>query len=945
MSGRILPAILTCLILLSIGCSGNGSTPVANDLTDGNHVMTHASGSTSLWGLWDVIYNPETSSIDVIPLRTLDLTVNVTLFMQPPSSASHLLTIQIDPTASDFTSGFVVVDVSFKHPFPGLDTYTGFDVRGVCIGDGDITGTHDSDVTYAGPENLQVVNADGHTRWYNQDEFTTFGTILGFTLGKMGTPTYDFTATLNGYKYFCDDLDNDENIAEFFNDSGCPNPRGYFTAGTQNTRRYELQFPVIGDVPQFDFQYAVVASWDQPDPDPPSDFNTDFPLSANCLEAYAFSTVDQSTLYYVDTGNWGGDINFDIAVYDHQGNDSPGGVHDQIARIHLESQNDLISGNLFTFEAADLTSSLIDSSEMLARYALTVPESSLNLSGTGDFPVLIVVESSSPIDYDQGLPGFDFANGALAGYFMTGVNVSGINPNDPPVAVADTVTGDYTGYTDIPIEFDGSESYDPDGTIVSWEWDFDEDGVYGDETGELVSYTWDTDGVFYVDLKVTDNDGATDTLDDLLEITISDKVIHVDVDNPGDPLEDGSLEHPFDRLQEGADAVPDDTGWSIYVHEGTYTDPLTLENPADPMNTPGGQFLLSALSNVLILAEDGVILDPPTNYTYQKAAIRLRSNCQDITIDNFVIDPSYAYQSAIWGDGGDGLIVQNCSLEPPNASYGFLEFLRCQNVSNVTAQNNTMDTFNSASTYMSVFVINGGSNVTITGNDVYKLNNWTGYNMYQTGEGYVAMYNVNGGEVSKNKFGGEHHRASPSTNYVHSYGVYISSGTNITVRNNLIYDTYYRDSSTGQSRNWAVWAIGTSSNLEIYNNTFDRVGPPATYSGPGYSFGIRIENTNSHTIHSNIITNITAPSTASAYGIHTAGSQSCDYGCVWGIDGGTVSALYGGGAYAGTGSISEDPMFSDPDNFDYTLQSGSPCEGTGMDGEDMGCYGGSDPLE
>jgi len=38
----------------------------------------------------------------------------------------------------------------------------------------------------------------------------------------------------------------------------------------------------------------------------------------------------------------------------------------------------------------------------------------------------------------------------------------------------------------------------------------------------------------------------------------------------------------------------------------------------------------------------------------------------------------------------------------------------------------------------------------------------------------------------------------------------------------------------------------------------------------------------------------------------------------------------------GTGEINENPMFVDPDNHDYHLQEGSPCIGTGMNGEDRG---------
>jgi len=38
--------------------------------------------------------------------------------------------------------------------------------------------------------------------------------------------------------------------------------------------------------------------------------------------------------------------------------------------------------------------------------------------------------------------------------------------------------------------------------------------------------------------------------------------------------------------------------------------------------------------------------------------------------------------------------------------------------------------------------------------------------------------------------------------------------------------------------------------------------------------------------------------------------------------------------------IMADPQFTDKDNDDYTLQSGSPAEDAGDDGTDLGAYGG-----
>ena len=58
------------------------------------------------------------------------------------------------------------------------------------------------------------------------------------------------------------------------------------------------------------------------------------------------------------------------------------------------------------------------------------------------------------------------------------------NVNDPPVA---TFTYDCT---DLACDFDASGSYDPDGTIVSYEWDFG-DGDTG--SGVTPSHTFPAD--------------------------------------------------------------------------------------------------------------------------------------------------------------------------------------------------------------------------------------------------------------------------------------------------------------------------------------------------------------------------------------------------------------------------------------------------------------------
>jgi len=75
---------------------------------------------------------------------------------------------------------------------------------------------------------------------------------------------------------------------------------------------------------------------------------------------------------------------------------------------------------------------------------------------------------------------------------------------------------------DEPVTFNASTSYDPDGSIVSYDWDFG-DNVTG--TGMITTHTYKTAGDYIVSLNVTDNDGKTDTLtldpDDLFNLPIA----------------------------------------------------------------------------------------------------------------------------------------------------------------------------------------------------------------------------------------------------------------------------------------------------------------------------------------------------------------------------------------------------------------------------------------
>jgi PKD repeat protein len=77
--------------------------------------------------------------------------------------------------------------------------------------------------------------------------------------------------------------------------------------------------------------------------------------------------------------------------------------------------------------------------------------------------------------------------------------------NQPPVAEAGPDQGAHPG---AKVSFDGSGSYDVDGTIVSYEWDL---GDGSSASGALVEHAYASQGNYSVSLTVTDDDGATGT--------------------------------------------------------------------------------------------------------------------------------------------------------------------------------------------------------------------------------------------------------------------------------------------------------------------------------------------------------------------------------------------------------------------------------------------------
>jgi hypothetical protein len=92
--------------------------------------------------------------------------------------------------------------------------------------------------------------------------------------------------------------------------------------------------------------------------------------------------------------------------------------------------------------------------------------------------------------------------------------VRGPEPDEADHPIASYKESYHSANEGVTIEYDPSNSYDPDGTIVRYEWDLDGDGIYeySTTTPEVVSHTYNEAGGYAVSLRVTDDDGLTDTV-------------------------------------------------------------------------------------------------------------------------------------------------------------------------------------------------------------------------------------------------------------------------------------------------------------------------------------------------------------------------------------------------------------------------------------------------
>jgi glucose/arabinose dehydrogenase/PKD repeat protein len=175
-----------------------------------------------------------------------------------------------------------------------------------------------------------------------------------------------------------------------------------------------------------------------------------------------------------------------------------------------------------------------------------------------------VTDAENPVDLEIG-PNGDLFYVALNGTIR---RIQYASANQPPIARA---TANPTGgAVPLTVSLDGSGSSDPDGETLTYEWDIDGDGAFDDSTSSQPTYTYDTTGDYQVGLRVTDSQGASDTLDQPLTISAGNTAPTATIDSPsstttwkvGDNI---SFSGSATDQQDGSLAASSLT-WSLIMH-------------------------------------------------------------------------------------------------------------------------------------------------------------------------------------------------------------------------------------------------------------------------------------------------------------------------------------------------------------------------------------------
>ncbi len=540
------PAIALIMI---IGCSSHGTSPVtpdeqpSNSFTNGNINAGiseylpdgRPAGGVSVLGLYNVHVDTKNLTGEIVPARNGSLedvleVVDISGFMSvaPCTDCVKLQSISLN------SDGNIVLSIGLKHPFmPGNPAMpiTGknradlhvFNIEGVIVSDGGTTPIVFSSIGET-IGNFFLTNADGYSPY----------------LDDMLDGILNTTATIHPYILHFDDYSSGNFSASNpngFQSVTTPGPNGCLVMAMgcdYDFKNYIFQSTAGADM---DFIYAVECTYAVSAATKNDRFNPEFRIPQHNKKAASevkIEIAENGLIAGLDTST----ATFHIKVLDYNHGVAVGTDLDEmladssVGSISIEIPQVTLTPVIVN-SPVEISGTGNDPADPLT-YEITVTNTGAADEGFYTGLIKVLDSYSSGLNTNALLDGMDgiervgptdspldglFDISEFAAYQSFEIEVISTIPNcvivtDPdPV---DIIQGD-------PIQFDGSgSSATGSSTIISYEWDYDYDGITFDidDTGDIVNPSLCESGTRDVALRVTDN--LTESSICTVPITITD---------------------------------------------------------------------------------------------------------------------------------------------------------------------------------------------------------------------------------------------------------------------------------------------------------------------------------------------------------------------------------------------------------------------------------------
>ena len=916
----IVSLVIVSLVLLTSCSSGSGS-PIASPTEinqTGNMPVgqpqvgvserfpdgTPASGMGAL-GIFSLSVNADEISAELTPLRQNSLTdvlevVDITNFlrMAPCTDCAKIGSISID------ADGNLVVSIGIKHPFPAGDMLK--PISGKNRGDlhvFNVEGTVVSDT--AGTSFPGLGNATAGFALVNADGYTPY-------LDSVLNDIYPTDATIHPYILHFDDYtagNFDASNPMGFDSVTDPPPSGNLVMAMGCD--YDYQDYVFDIDGTFDFIYAVGCTYAVSSASKNERFTPEYRVPQHNKKAASEVSVEIITNNLAE-GDIASTADIEIHVVDINHAVAVGtNLNEMFADSSIGGITIEIPGVETSPVIVDISSPTgtgHDPSDPLV-YAATITNTASGVEGTYAGLVKVLDTYSTGLNESPLLGGMDGikrvdpTENPLAGLFDISefatyqtFSIYVATGNELPVAILipDPDPANITQFQ--TVDFDGSTSYDTDGTIELYEfmWDWDGDPLnfvanYSDPiNAQVTSPSYNEVKVYTTGLRVTDDLGSVGY--DSVTVDVAEiNAIFVD-DSNTTGVEDGTADHPYNTIQEGLTAAV--SGDEVWVDDSgnNYAGPITLVADVTLLSTNWDDSdgdeqadIHSTGSTPVVTGADGATIDGFKIYGGSRYGIRV--NGVDTTIRN-------CWVTEIIGNSAHGISIEN-------SSSSLVE--KCE-ISTVRSNGNYATVIGLK---VSGCAPSGSDHVVIRQNNIHDVYSEGGV----FGGSYTAVYGVNISGSSEAEFTNNIVNYVAGGNYNNVYGIHISSSDDFQFTNNVIYNAhknYYYGRAYGL-------VISSCANFDGRNNIINRIRRSGGFQ--------------------------------QAYGVSGPADATWEYNDVYDVS----TSLYNGGISPGTGCISANPMFVSPGS-DFHLQGGSPCINTGdpaisdpdSSRSDMGCYGGPD---